>query len=381
MRINGAARRGDVSVDDEFRSTYVLGGSVDYDAGPLRVALDLAFQRVRVQRLRPKLTVSGVVPEVPDASANYGQPWQYTNLRDVFGQLHAEYDIAEDVLLYAALGARDGSEEGFYSSLTLVSAATGEARVGGSYIPRTDNNEAAVAGLRARVATGPVSHEINFGGSMNWLVNRNAYEFYAASPVLNDIYDPIVVPQPATVTVAGGDLDDPFPISRMRLASAFASDTIGFWDDRVFLTAGVRLQSIEGKSYSAATAELVEEYDEQAWTPVFGLVVKPVDGLSLYANRIEALVQGAVAPVSGANPSGGDPLPVSNAGQMLAPYVSEQYEIGGKLSLGGMDATLALFPDRSGNRHPPAERERARIPRVWSVRCPAPSRHRAELRR
>ena len=34
---------------------------------------------------------------------------------------------------------------------------------------------------------------------------------------------------------------------------------------------------------------------------------------------------------------------MSNAGETLSPYVSEQYEVGGKLSLGPVDLTLALF--------------------------------------
>lgn len=345
IRLNGAARSGDVSVDDEFRSTYVLGGAIDYDSGPLRLSLDLAYQRIKVSHFRPKLSVSGlgVIPREPDASTNFGQPWQYTTLRDVFGQFRAEYDIAEDVMVYAAFGARDGSEQGVYSTPTLIDAATGDISVSSSYIPRTDNNEAATAGLRARFETGGMSNEINVGGSMNWLVNRNAYEFYTDSPGLNNLYDPVELPRSNTVSFAGGNLDDPFPIARTRLRSAFVSDTVGFWDDRVLFTAGVRLQEIRSKSYSYSGGALQSEYKEDAWTPVFGLVVKPVEGLSLYANRIESLVQGASAPASGANPAGGNPLPVSNAGETLSPYVSEQYEVGGKLSLGPVDLTLALF--------------------------------------
>ena len=345
IRINGAARGGDVSVDDEFRSTYVLGAGLDYVSGPLRLSLDLAYQRIKVAHFRPKLSVSGlgVIPREPDASTNFGQPWQYTTLRDVFGQFRAEYDIAENVMVYAAFGARDGSEQGVYSTPTLLDATTGDISVSSSYIPRTDNNEAGTAGLRARFETGGISNEINFGGSMNWLVNRNAYEFYTNSPGLNNLYDPVELPRSSTVSFAGGDLDNPFPISRTRLRSAFVSDTIGFWDDRVLFTAGVRLQEIRSKSYSYFGGALQSEYKDDAWTPAFGLVVKPVEGLSLYANRIESLVQGARAPASGANPAGRNPLPVSNAGETLSPYVSEQYEVGGKLSLGPVDLTLALF--------------------------------------
>lgn len=343
IRINGAAREGDVSVNDEFRSSHVLGGAIDYNSGPLRVALDLAYQRVKVAHFRPKLRIAGTIPEVPDPDTNYGQPWQYTTLRDVFGQLRAELDIAENAMIYAAFGARDGSEVGVYSTPTLVDADTGDVTVSSSYIPRTDNNEAATAGLRAKLATGGIGHEINFGGSMNWLINRNAFEFYALSAERNNIYDPVEVAPSTTITFAAGDLDDPLPAAKARLSSLFLSDTLGFWDDRVLFTAGARLQEIQGRTFNVTTGDQTGEYEENAWTPVFGLVVKPVEGLSLYANRIESLVQGSSAPLSGANPGGGGPLPVSNAGEVLPPYVSEQYEVGGKLSLGRTDVTLALF--------------------------------------
>jgi len=343
IRVNGAARAGDISVDDEFRSSYVLGGAIDYNSGPLRVALDLAYQRVKVSHFRPKLRIAGVIPEVPDSSNNFGQPWQYTTLRDVFGQVHAEYDLGENMMVHASFGARDGSEVGVYSTPTLLDPVTGSTSVSSSYIPRSDNNEAALAGMRGRFETGGITNEINFGASMNWLVNRNAYEFYALSSELNNIYRPVEVTPSTTVTFAGGDLDDPFPISRTRLSSAFISDTIGLWDDRILFTAGVRRQTIQGRNYSAFTGDQTGEYDEHAWTPALGLVVKPVEGLSLYANLIEALAPGATAPVSGANPAGGGSLPVSNAGETLPPFVSEQYEVGAKVSLGSIEGTLALF--------------------------------------
>ncbi len=340
VRINGAARRGDVAINDEFRSAYLLGGAIDYDNGPLRLSLDLAYQKVRVNQIRPKLTLPAtitVIPKVPKADTNYGQPYYFTNLRDIYGQFRAEYDLSDTAMAYAAFGARDGSEDGFYSTLSLLDATTGAASVSGSRIPRTDNNEAAQAGVRVKLAAGGVTHEFNVGGSMNWLTNRNAFEFYAISSGTTSIYAPVVVPQPSRVTSRGGNLDDPFPISRTRLTSAFASDTIGVWDDRILLTGGLRLQQIVVKAYSNATALQTGEYRADAVTPVVSLVVKPVDHVSLYANRIEALVQGAAAPAI----SGG--LNIVNVGEVLPPFRSTQYEVGGKLTLDAVTASLSFF--------------------------------------
>jgi iron complex outermembrane receptor protein len=178
---------------------------------------------------------------------------------------------------------------------------------------------------------------------VNWLLNRNAFEFYAASPVLTNIYSPVSVPRPSTVTFVGGSLAKPFPITRQRLESVFASDTVGLFGDRVLATVGLRLQGIRSTSYSNVTGARSSGYDKDAVTPVFGIVVKPAAGLSLYANRIEGLVAGATAPQTGANPSGGAALLVTNAGEVLPPYRSKQYEIGAKATVGPVTASLAWF--------------------------------------
>lgn len=340
VRMNGAARSGNVGINDEFRRAYLLGGAIDYNGGPLRLSLDLAYQKVRVNQLRPKLTIpAGItaIPAVPAAEVNYGQPYYFTNLRDIYGQFRAEYDLSDNAMIYAAFGARDGSEDGFYSTLSLLDATTGAASVSGSRIPRTDNNEALQAGLRVKLAAGGVTHEINFGGSMNWLVNRNAFEFYAISSGTNNIYNPVIVPQPSTVSFRGGNMQNPFPVSRVRLMSAFASDTIGLWDDRILLTGGLRLQQIIAKTYSNVTGLQTADYHKDAITPVVGLVIKPVQGLSLYANRIEALVQGQIAPAT----NGG--FDIINIGEPLPAYRSTQYEVGGKLTLNGLTASLSVF--------------------------------------
>ena len=337
VRVNGAFRSGDVAVDDEFRRSAVLGASIDYRGADVRLSADLAYQRVEVRHLRPKVTIgAGAIPAAPDADHNYGQPWSYTKLRDLFGVVRGEWDFAENATLYAAFGARDGAEEGIYDGITVTDAATGAGTGNALYVPRTDNNEAAIVGTRVKLQGGGISHEINFGGNHIWQVNRNAYDFLYGpgfAGYATNLYATPVVPIPSS-SLTGGDLDDPFPISRTRMGSVFASDTIGLLEDRLLVTAGLRLQNIVVRSYSAADASRTGVYDENAVTPVVGVVVKPVAGLSLFANRIEGLQQGPTAPA--------DPGLV-NPGEVFAPYKSTQYELGGKLSLDRFNASLALF--------------------------------------
>jgi iron complex outermembrane receptor protein len=336
-RVNGAFRTGDISIDGEFRRTAVLGGSFDWQGERTRLSLDLGYQKVEVEGLRHKATIgTSTIPAPPAASHNFAQPWTYTDMRDIFGIVRLEQDLADNVLFYLTAGARDGSEEGIYGGLTVLDATTGAANGNALYVPRTDNNEALETGLRVKL-DGALSHRFNVGASIAWQVNRNAFDFlygpgFAGFPT--NLYDTPLAEIPDSAFV-GGDLDNPFPISRTRNWSVFASDTLGVWDDRVLLTLGMRMQSIRVKSYNYYNGgQLDTTYDSDAVTPSVGLVVKPVEGVSLYANYIEGLQQGPTAPL--------DPI-LTNPGQVFAPIRSKQYEVGGKLALGGVDAGLALF--------------------------------------
>ena len=336
LRVNGAYRSGDLAIDREDRKALVLGAALDFDSGPFRAALDLAYQEIRVDSLRPKVTIaSEAIPTVPDADANYAQDFTFSDLRDVFGTLSLEYDVADNVLLYARAGARDGREDGIYSGITVNDAVTGDATGSALLVPRTDNNEAVEAGMRIALGS-TVTHEINFGGNANWQTNRNAFDFLGGFGGFGtNLYDTPQVTVPGTGFV-GGDLDDPFPITDTRLLSAFVSDTVGFWDDRILLTGGLRLQAIRQQNFNYYNGgDLDSIYQEDAITPVVGLVVKPAPGLSFFANRIEALQQGPSAPL--------DPLIVTNPGETLAPRRSVQYELGGKVRFGTLFASLAAY--------------------------------------
>ena len=347
VRINAAYRSGDVAIDDEFRRSAVIGGAIDYDGGPLRIVVDAAYQRVRIDRLRPKVTIAaGAIPRVPDADANYAQDFTYSVLRDIFGTARMEYDLAPNAMFYAQAGLRDGAEDGIYGGVTVTNAATGDGIGNALFVSRTDNNEAVQAGLRVRLDGGGVTHEFNVGGNQIWQINRNAYDFLYGpnfAGYATNLYDTVQVPLPSS-SLVGGDLDDPFPIVRTRLGSAFASDTIGLASGTVLVTAGLRLQNLSYRTYSYGDGTLTPgSYDKDAVTPVIGVVVKPTNGLSLFANRIESLAQGPVAPLSGLDPATGATLPVINAGEALPPFRSVQYEAGAKLVVKRINASIALF--------------------------------------
>ncbi|MEE4154739.1 MAG: TonB-dependent receptor [Erythrobacter sp.] len=334
LRVNGAYRDGEVAIEREDRRAQVLGAAFDYDGGNFRAVLDLAYQEIRVDALRGKVNFGAAIPVVPESDANFAQDYTFTELTDIFGTLSLEYDLAPDVLLYARGGARSGDEEGVYGGIQVSDAITGEATSGfHSFIPFEASNEAIEAGLRAGFALGPTTHRINLGGNLIWQEDRTAFDFF--QPFATNLFNPVQV-QPQPTAFLGGDIDDPFPIARRQLSSLFVSDTVGLFGDRVLLTGGVRYQRIEENRFTFADGSPQSSYDEDRWTPVAGLVVQPTETLSFYANYIEALQQGPVAPI--------DPVPgLVNPGAALPPRVSQQFEIGGKLALGDLFASLALY--------------------------------------
>lgn len=335
VRVNAAYRSGEVAIDDEFRETLVAGGSFDWQGDNARFFLDVAFQRVEVERLRPQVVIGGdAIPTPPDSDLNYGQPFARTELRDVFALARFEYDVADNAMFYVTGGALDGNEEGIYNGITVLDAQTGAASGSANIIPARINNEAIEAGMRVNLGS-TVTHEFNFGVNVNWQEFRTAFDFRES--FATNLYDPVIVDLPTQSTFAFGDLDNPPVSNRSRQFSVFASDTIGLWDDRLLITGGLRLQELK--------AGLGDPYKADAVTPVAGIVFKPTPYTSIFANRIEALTQGPVAPNSGIDPDnpGGPTLPVTNAGAVLPPSKTVQYEIGAKIDVGIASLSLSAF--------------------------------------
>jgi iron complex outermembrane receptor protein len=139
-------------------------------------------------------------------------------------------------------------------------------------------------------SSGAVSHKLNFGLAGIWTQQRNAYDFDLASYNSN-IYDPANVPAPrpdGPASFPGGQLNDPGITGKTFVRSAAVSDTLGFLDDRLLLTAGLRRQQIVVQSYDYNTGSRnYPSYDKSITTPVYGLVLKPWEHVSFYANHIE----------------------------------------------------------------------------------------------
>ncbi|HXR02477.1 MAG TPA: TonB-dependent receptor [Pseudomonas sp.] len=332
-RINLAQHGGETAIDDETKRSQLIAVALDYRGDRLRVSTDLGYQKERINQGRSVVYPNGsVVPHAPSAKDNYTQDWTWSQLEDTYGMVNAEYDLNDHWTAYAGGGAKHTRENGEYSSL-YVSDNNGTARTGFLYSPHDEDNKSAIAGLNGHFNTGPVTHQMNFGLSGIWGEQRSSYEaILVANRQPNNLYNPVQLPRP-TVTYFGSDIHDPRIVGKNRVKSAAVSDTLGFVDDRVLLTVGVRRQTIEVDAWNTTTGARTANYEESITTPVYGLVIKPWEHVSFYANRIEGLAQGPTAPATN----------VTNPNEVFPPRRSKQTEAGVKFDWDTYGATFGVY--------------------------------------
>lgn len=339
VRINAVRRDGGTAVEGEERELSALGVGLDWRSSRARLSADLGWQDHQLDRSQPSVTIGAglPIPRAPEASVNLAQPYTFSSERDLFGTVRGEFDLSEDVMAWAAVGARESDEASFFANPTVNDTA-GNTTATGSTFAREDSIRTGEIGLRAKFKTGSVGHTVNASLNRFDFDTRDAYVFFT-EVVNSNLYNPVASARPTTPGPwVDGALSNPTLSSTTQTSSVALADTLAFAGDRVLLTLGARHQTIETRSFSRSTgAQLGATNEASRVTPAAGLVYKATGQLSLYANYIEGLTQIGIAPVS----NGGQPVP--NAGQLFDPVPSKQKEIGVKYDGGKFGGSLALF--------------------------------------
>ncbi len=330
VRFNGLYRDGEASVEDSNLRSGLAALRLDYRGERLRWSVDGIFQRDDTKNFRPQMTLSDAIPFIPSPPDSRSNWYPGTRLRQQDSTLatRVEYDLADWVTAYAAFGYRDGwNEQTFPDSRIGGDGADqfGNFRVTNAYYDSYSETFTGTVGTNFRFNTLGVGHTLNVGYSG---LRQEAGNAYVASTTgfASSIYDPSPLP---AITAPR---TDPRRASLTEFSSFAVADTLSFLGDRVLLTGGVRFQNVAVNSYNTATGARTSRYDADATTPLFGLVVKPWQNVSLYANYAEGLTRGQIVPNG-----------YRNTGGVLAPYKSEQYEAGVRVDWGRVTTTASVF--------------------------------------
>ncbi|MGM5018554.1 TonB-dependent receptor [Tardiphaga sp. 367_B4_N1_1] len=326
VRVNGSLRDGDTPIDRQSETTGVGSLALDYQGERFRSWLYLIAQTDRFDApSRPFLMAPGLqVSKAPDGRLNMTQPWEWSHINDQSALLRTEYDVSDQVTLFADVDGSRTNVERFFGLPTIINTSgdtTATPQFFGLSIDRTTYD----GGVRARFDTGVVHHAVAFQASVyhDALYRR----LTNGSLVTSNIYNPTVAP-----TQFANEISERPRLSDSELTGLSIADSLSVLDERVLLTLGVRRQGIEANNYLSNVGTLTSSYDRSATTPVVGLVIRPRDNVSLYANYIEGLSRGDVAPQT-----------ASNFGEVLSPYIAKQYEAGIKLDFGRFATTFSAF--------------------------------------
>lgn len=126
--------------------------------------------------------------------------------------------------------------------------------------------------------------------------------------------------------------------NKMQYKNILIGDDITF-NEQWSALVGFNYATIIQTSYSNGLKK--PAYEKSALTPTLSLMYKPFDALTTYATYIESLEAGAIV---------GDSY--SNAGDILDPLISQQYEVGAKYSFNDrLLFTGALFRIKKANQY------------------------------
>jgi len=328
IRFNGLYRDGEASIDGGNVENRLGALGIDYRGDRVRWSFDAIAQRDDTDNFRPQISLSSLnngIPKPPDARSNW-YPGTTLVQKDTTVATRLEFDVTDALTVYGAVGYRDGQNDQIFPVSSRPGVGmNGDFTVGNSYYDSYSETASGTVGARWKFDTGFVGHRLNVGYSGFYQESGYAYISSAGSAQSN-IYDPAPLP------VITADRTDPSRSAETRLNSVAISDTLSFLDNRVLLTLGVRDQTVEVESYSIATGAKTSAYEKSVTSPLAGLVVKPWENVAVYANYAEGLTRGTIVGAS-----------YANVGDVLPPYVSEQYEVGVKVDWGSVTTTAAVF--------------------------------------
>ncbi|OIN46994.1 energy transducer TonB [Pseudomonas azotoformans] len=325
VRFNGSLQGGDTVVDNQNRDVGIGAIALDYRGERLRLNLDYISQKESWEGAsRPFTIAPGVeVPSAPNGRTSLPQKWGWSDTKEQSLLLGGEYDLNDNLSVFAHAGGGRSDVKRMSDQVPRILNDAGDtSNIPGYYKFNVDRSTADV-GLRGLFATGPVTHITTLMATR--YQDELSRGITNGKEIRSNIYHPVDTPKQSINT------PKVLRISETELSGVALSDTLGFLDDRLQLTLGMRHQSIESRNYNS-NGGVSSRYDASANTPLLGVVIKPWEDVSLYYNYVEGLSKGDAAPGT-----------ATNAGETFAPYESKQHEVGVKYEHGTFMTTIALF--------------------------------------
>jgi len=323
---------GDTGVDKESQARSLFSTAFDWHLGQdTLLSLDAAHYHSKLENLQAYFFVNNItkVPDAPDASKNYSAPYSIAEQDYDTQGISLSSKLSDQISIRAAL--RHGHVDLRYSGVRDRFVSNAGTYTQEMYYYRAPNVTTEDRGnLFADFAfkTGPLAHTVTAGYIGNWVTIDSAGTSTYNFPTTNiiSLTDPTFQANPNVSTSNAS-----YTTGKTQQNNFLFADEIRF-SERWSILAGANRTSLHDDNFSSSNGSLTSSYGKQAITPSLALTYKPGSGVMVYASYIEALEEGTTAPTT-----------VVNSGEVLAPFLSTQHELGAKLTLGELDLKAALF--------------------------------------
>lgn len=330
-RLNAYHEDGSTYVEGSHQERSLFSAAVNFRlSAATRLSADIWHQDLEMNGLQTYLNVNpGGGIHVPDASrfdatTQYGQDWSYNKSKKTLMGLGLETALNDTFTFRTAYRFGDMWRDYQYVAGSLTDNAGQYTETAWGSTRQTEQTHSGYALMDADFQTGSVGHKLTFGYTGTSYLYTRGNDVKSALG-LSDIDAPAWYADP------GLDIGGTNVWYQQHYRNWVLGDRIEF-SPRWSALVGLNRASLDLRRWGSGTALSAKDYAQHETTPSLALMFKPQPNLTTYVSYMEGLANGGTAPTA-----------AKNAGEMLAPSVSKQYELGVKASLGRMDLTAALF--------------------------------------
>jgi len=255
----------------------------------------------------------------------YGQPWGGDDNLTSILSLRVKHDFNTDWSITGGIMRNTSDRASTVPTNTITNnngAYTTTAATTTFSLDQVVSNQIA---LNGRFFTGPLKHEAFLANNGFFWDRYTPYSTGALTAGSGNIYSPLVFAQPNFP-----DFKNRYRSVNTIQQSITLGDTIAF-NEQWSVMGAISDSWINVHNYSRTNAT-TSFYDANGWSPLASLMFKPQSNQTAYFTYANSLQQGDAAPAG-----------TVNAGQALAPYRSNQYELGYKIDFGRINVNAALY--------------------------------------
>ncbi|WP_315005678.1 TonB-dependent receptor domain-containing protein [uncultured Selenomonas sp.] len=303
------------------------------------------------------------LPDPPNGKRNYSFPGQQITVSTWSAVLNHEQKINKDWKAFLNAGHSYNLGSGYVQTSASRLYMLDEAGHFGNKLSAEKfalRNSYVQLGVQGTFHIGQVKNDVVFAADRNWYraywgfrangIINGATGFVSFGSVAGNLSDGVTS---VTQNYPYAAVTGPIKTGQTRYSGISLTDTLEY--GKASLLLGIHHHSVDVTGYDKATGAATSTVHSSANSPTYGIVYKPTENLSLYANHSQSFDKGSVV---GSNRM--------NTGAMLAPAKTKQNELGVKYRKNGLSAGLSLFQieqDRSmdvtyaGDPHPTAVME------------------------